>query len=78
MTWPQNSFKSLQQENQEDLWYYCKKSRYTKDTCFKLHDKETVLSCTSDFRNLHFRNQSPEKVAAVVSKFGEFSEDEEL
>lgn len=70
MTWPQNSFKSLQQENQEDLWYYCKKSRYTKE--------ETVLSCTSDFRNLHFRNQSPEKVAAVVSKFGEFSEDEEL
>ena len=82
-----NSFYCRQQQKREDLWCtYCKKSKHTKDTCFKLHGKEAVLSRMGGFKNLQPKNhanlttkepnETPEKAATIVSELGEFSEDE--
>ncbi|KAG8373611.1 hypothetical protein BUALT_Bualt11G0042300 [Buddleja alternifolia] len=78
---------SRQKQNREGLWCtYCRKSKHTNDTCFKLHGKEAVLNCIGGFKNLQSRNQAnlashepyevPEKPTSMVPKLGEFSEDE--
>ena len=39
-----------QQESREGLWCsYYKKPKYTRDTCFKLHGKKTLLNMMGGF-----------------------------
>ena len=40
------------------MWSFCKKSKHTRETFFKLHGKEVVLNKVSGFRNLQSRNQA--------------------
>lgn len=57
----------------ESHWLtYWNKLKHTKDACFKLHGKETVLSRMGGFRNLQSRNQARRRY--TVSKLSEFSE----
>lgn len=45
-------------QTKEGLWCsYCKKPTHTRDTCFKLHGKETIPSKLRDFKNLQLKNQ---------------------
>lgn len=64
---------------------YYKKSKHTKDTCFKLHGNEAILCHIDGFRNLQLRKQANlteepketlDKVATVVSELCELNEDE--
>ena len=44
---------------------YCKKSSHTKENCFKLHEKDQVLSRTSRFRNI---NQGQAHLTTIESE----------
>jgi len=47
------------QQSRESLWcLYCKKPKHNRETCFKLHGKEAVLSKMGGFRNLQPKNQA--------------------
>lgn len=46
------SNESQQKSNKDCLWCtYCKKPCHTKETCFKLHGKEYVLSHLGGFKD---------------------------
>lgn len=77
---------NLSNSKTDSLWCtYCKKSKHTKHTYFKLYGKDAVLSRKGGFRNAvqkstQFENKEPndalEKVACAISELGELSEDE--